>query len=199
MLGLFTALAFQTATLPAPTFDAAKLCARASAVADAATISAMRRTARYTYFAMHATLASPAGKSYLDRLNEVASQIPSDGTLSEADAKLLTGQCNARFAPPSPPAKLPGGFDGDLICFLTLSVLQGAAEEIEKSEGDATNLNRIDAALKPLLAKLTDEALAAKGLGDDAKFTSYLGEQAAASLKIGDPIVVAQACGVSLS
>jgi hypothetical protein len=69
--------------------------------------------------------------------------------LTPEQAKALAPLCDRRFpiARGSAPARLPADpFRRDMLCFGTLSVLQGAAEEIAKTGSDS-GLTKIKAAL----------------------------------------------------
>jgi hypothetical protein len=193
------ALMAQTATLPTGTFEAARTCAIATTIAHGAAKSPMRLTSQYTYYVMHATKADLGGKGYFERLQELAESTGSLDKPSDAVAKTLTPLCEARF--PRPPIastpKLPTDpFHRDVMCFGTLSVLQGAAQGLSESGGDAAPLAAIEKVLKPLLASLTDEKLKQKGVGDDGAFMKLLGDQMNASMRLGEPVTVAAACGV---
>lgn len=195
----FTAaiLLAQTATLPTDTFDAAKICARATVIANTGQKSPLHLTSQYVFYMTHAARANSGGQALMDRLKELSSATPA-GEMSEAESRTLTAACEKRFARPQTvtAAQLPkDGFQRDVMCFSMLSLLQGAAQEVKTSSGDDASLARIEAALNPLLVRLTDEELTKRGLDGDDKFLKLLGDQLAASLALGEPIAVAAACG----
>ncbi|NIJ18637.1 hypothetical protein FHS95_000306 [Sphingomonas naasensis] len=198
MLTLF-ALMLQTAALDTDTAKAAKTCAQALVIASAGTDSPMRLTSHFTHLAMHAARAEGAGAKLFDRLNALSDEISKQPDLSPENAKLLAPQCDKRFplTRSTAPVRLPADpFRRDTLCFGTLSLLQGAAQEIGK-DGDSAPLNKIAAGLKPLSDKMTDAELAKRGLADDGAFMKALSDVMIASIDMGNPLGVAAACGVT--
>jgi len=199
MLTLF-ALMLQTATLDADTAKAAMTCAQAITISDAAAKSPMQLTSQFTHLMMQSAKAKPEGK-FFDQLNKLSESASSGTPLTPEQAKPLVAACDTRFplARSSAPARLPtDAFRRDVLCFGTLSVLQGAAEEIAKTGSDA-ELVKVRAALKPLSEKLTDAELNKRGLASDDKFLTLLSNEMIASITIGNPLTVAAACGLKLS
>lgn len=194
------ALMLQTTTLDADTSKAAMTCAQAFTIAHASTKSPMQLTSQFTHLMMQSAKAKPEG-SFFDQLNKLSASASSGAAMAPEQAKALAPACQARFpiAASTTPAKLPSdSFRRNVLCFGMLSVLQGAAEEIAKSGTDG-GLTKIQAGLKPLLDKLTDEELKRRGLGGDDAFLKVLGDEMLASLPSGNPLTLAAACGVSLS
>jgi len=195
----FFALMLQTATLDADTGKAARTCAQALVIVGTGTESPMRLTSHFTYMAMHAARAEGAGAKLFERLNTLSDEIVKQPALSPEDAKLLAPQCDKRFplARSNAPARLPTDpFRRDTLCFGTLSLLQGAAEEISK-EGDSSALTKIATRLKPLSDKMTDVELQKRGLASEAAFMKALSDEMNASIDGGNPLAVAAACGVT--
>jgi hypothetical protein len=189
-------LAQATATLPAGTKDAAMRCAQAVAVAPGSD-SHMRRSAQVSFFMMLAAKSDPAGKPFFDRVNEMAPR-PDAGVAAAAQALLKL--CDQRFplARSAAPARLPSDpFERDVMCFGTLALLQGAAEQYGEDFGDSAPLGRVKAAFEPMAAKMTDAVLATHGMKDEAQFTAYMGDRLKDSLLIGNPETVAKACGLA--
>ncbi|MCX8476228.1 MAG: hypothetical protein MT490_10575 [Sphingomonas sp.] len=198
MLTLF-ALSLQTATLDADGAKAARTCAQTLVIAGTGTESPMRLTSQFTHMAMHAAKAEGVGASFFERLNTLSEEIGKEPTVSLESAKVLAPQCDRRFplARSTAPARLPKDpFRRDVLCFGTLSLLQGAAEELSK-DGDSTALDKIAAKLKPLSDKLTDDELKKRGLGSDDAFLKLLSDEMLASIGAGNPLAVAVACGVT--
>ncbi|WP_448664588.1 hypothetical protein ACG3SL_07910 [Sphingomonas sp. CJ20] len=204
MLTIIALIAAQAAPAPAaalPTqpFEAATMCARAVTLAGMGTKSPLDLASGYTYYVMHATLAKPMGKPFLDRLGTLSGEASSGEPTEAAAAAALVPQCKKRFpiAPaPSAPA-MPTGFDRDVMCFGTLSLLQGAAEEFASNGGAKEPLEHIQETLAPLLARMTDDTLKANGVNGEADFLKRMGDQLIASMKIGEPLAVARKCGLS--
>ncbi|AQR72915.1 hypothetical protein [Sphingomonas sp. LM7] len=199
MLTMF-ALMLQTPTLEADTAKAAMKCAQVVAIAGANVDSPMRLTSQFTHLSMQAAKAEGASESFFARL-QALSEEASKGTVPTPEAaKQLAPLCHARFplARSTSPVRLPADpFKRTMLCFGTLSVLQGAAEEISKESGDTAVLTRIKAGLAPLSDKLTDDELKKRNLGSDASFLKALSDEMIASVSIGNPISVAAACGVT--
>jgi hypothetical protein len=199
MLTLF-AMMLQTATLDSDTAKAAMTCAQAFTLADAGSKSPIRLTSQFTHLMMHAAKAKPEGQ-FFDQLKKLSDAMSADTPMPVERAKQFVTPCHARFplAVSNAPVRLPSDpFRRDLLCFGTLSLLQGAAEEIAKT-GTGADLMKIQVALKPLNDKLTDEEIAKRGLAVEDKFLQTLSDEMLASMQIGNPISVAAACGVSLS
>jgi hypothetical protein len=199
MLSLF-ALMLQTTTLDADTAKAAMTCAQAVTIADSPNRSPLRLTSQFTYLAMQSAKAKPGTGSFFDQLNTLSAQAGAGSPVTPEQARLLAPLCDKRFplARSDAPARLPSDpFRRDMLCFGTLSVLQGAAEEIEKGGGDS-GLKKIQAALAPLTDKMTDEELKKRGLGADDAFLKALGTEMIGSLTIGNPLTIGAACGVPL-
>ena len=199
MLTMF-ALMLQTATLDADAAKAAITCAQAVTIADAGTRSPMQLTSQFTYLMMQAAKAKPEG-TFFEQISQLSQSTAAAARMSPDQAKPLAPVCNARFpiARSAALARLPSDpFRRDVLCFSTLSVLQGAAEEIAK-EGDDAASAKIKAAIEPLTARLNDAELKKRGLDVDQKFTKVMGDEMLASLPIGNPLTIAAACGVSLT
>jgi hypothetical protein len=193
------ALLLQTATLDSDPAKAAKTCAQVLVIAGTGTESPMRLTSHFTHMAMHAAKAEGAGADFFGRLNTLSDEIGKQPTLSPESAKALTPTCDGRFplARSSAPARLPADpFRRDILCFGTLSLLQGAAEELRKN-GDSASLDKIAAKLKPLSDKLTDEELRKRGLANEGAFMKLLSDEMIASINLGNPRTVGVACGVT--
>ena len=198
MLTLF-ALLLQTATLDADGAKAARTCAQALVIAGTGAESPMRLTSQFTHMAMQAARAEGADANFFERLSTLSDEIGKEATVSLDGAKALAPQCERRFplARSTAPARLPKDpFRRDVLCFGTLSLLQGAAEELRKG-GDSTALDKIAAKLKPLSDKLTDDELKKRGLGSDDAFLKLLSSEMLASVDTGNPLSVAVACGVA--
>ena len=205
-LSLF-ALLLQTPPLAADRLQAATTCAHVSVLAPMQGGSPLRTTSQFTYFVMEAAIAKADSKPFLERLTSMIQEVTAAAAPSEAEAKALAPQCDGRFplgrriGQPALPAD---PFKRDLMCLGVLSILQGATEEIKKeplpgatgADTDSVS-DRITAALVPVQARLTDEALAKNGFKDEASFTAAMGDQIAASVALGDPASVAQSCGLS--
>lgn len=195
------ALALQTPTLEADNAKAAMTCARAVSIADSPTKSPLQLTSQFTHLAMQSAKAKPGTGSFFDQLNTLSEQAGKAGALTPEQAKALAPLCDRRFpiARSSAPARLPADpFRRDLLCFGTLSVLQGAAEEIAKNGSDS-DLVKIRAALSPLTGRMTDAELKKRGFGADDAFVKALGDEMLGSLASGNPMTIAAACGVTLS
>jgi hypothetical protein len=195
------ALALQTPTLEADNAKAAMTCARAVSIADSPTKSPLQLTSQFTHLAMQSAKAKPGTGSFFDQLNTLSEQAGKAGALTPEQAKALAPLCDRRFpiARSSAPARLPADpFRRDLLCFGTLSVLQGAAEEIAKNGSDS-DLVKIRAALSPLTGRMTDAELKKRGFGADDAFVKALGDEMLGSLASGNPMTIAAACGVALS
>jgi hypothetical protein len=191
-------LMLQTATLDADNYKAAITCAQALTISDASSKSPMQLTSQFTHLMMQAARAKPEG-AFFEQLNALSANASNGATMQPAQANLLAPLCDRRFpiARSTAPARLPrDSFHRDVLCFGTLSVLQGAAEEIAKS-GSETGLTKIRAGLKPLTDRLTDDELKKRGLGADGAFMKALGDEMLASLPAGNPLTVATACGVT--
>lgn len=198
MLTLF-ALMLQTAALDADAGKAARTCAQALVIAGTGTESPMRLTSHFTHMAMQIAKTEAAGANFFERLNTLSDEIGKGQTVSLENARALAPLCDRRFplAHNPAPARLPKDpFRRDVLCFGTLSLLQGAAEELRK-DGDSTALDKIAAKLKPLSDKLTDDELARRGLGSDGAFLKLLSDEMLASVDTGSPLSVATACGVA--
>jgi hypothetical protein len=192
------ALMLQTATLEADTAKAAMTCAQALTIADASTRSPMQLTSQFTYLAMQSAKAKPEG-SLFEQLNKVSEQAGNGTVTSPEQAKLLAPLCDRRFplARGSARAQLPSdSFRRDLLCFGTLSVLQGAAEEIAKN-GDDSGLAKIKAGLEPLSQRMTDAELKKRGFVAEGAFLKAMGDEMLGSLATGNPLTIAAACGVT--
>lgn len=201
MLTMF-ALMLQTATLDTDTAKAAMQCAQAVTVADASIKSPMQLTSQFTHLMMQSAKAKPSTGSFFDQLNALSAQASSATPPTPEAAKLLAPLCDRRFpvTRSNAPARLPSdSFRRDVLCFGTLSVLQGAAEEIAKSGDGDTGLVKIRAALQPLTDKMTDEELKRRGLDGDNAFLKALSDEMIASIPAGNPLTIAAACGVTLS
>ena len=199
MLTMF-ALMLQT-TLDTDNAKAAMTCAQAVTIADSATKSPLQLTSQFTYLAMQSARAKPGTGTFFDQLNALSEAASKGAVITPEQAKVLAPLCDRRFplARSSAPARLPSDpFRRTVLCFGTLSVLQGAAEEIAKT-GDDAGLTRIKAGLAPLTDKLTDDELNKRGLGNDGAFVKVLGDEMIASLPTGNPLTLAAACGVPLS
>jgi len=198
MLTMFV-LMLQTATLDADNYKAAITCAQALTISDATSKSPMQLTSQFTHLMMQAAKAKPEG-TFFDQLNKLSESASAGATMTPEGAKPLVAPCDSRFplARNTTPARLPSdSFRRDVLCFGTLSVLQGAAEELAKTGSDA-ELVKVRAALKPLTDKLTDEELNKRGLGSDDKFLTMLSNEMLGSLTAGNPLSVAAACGLKL-
>jgi len=194
------ALMLQTATLDADNAKAAMTCAQAVTIVDSSSKSPLQLTSQFTYLAMQSAKAKPGIGSFFDQLNALSEQVGKDAVLTPEQAKAFAPLCDKRFpiARSLAPARLPSdSFRRDMLCFGTLSVLQGAAEEIAKAGSDS-QLTKIKAALTPLTDKMTDDALKKRGLASDGAFVKALGDEMLASLPVGNPMTVAAACGVAL-
>ena len=195
------ALAAQTATLSNEPAKHAMACGAAAVVAGAETDAPLRMTSHYMYFVMRAAEADPGDKSFLLRIGELAGgaaqgEIPSP----EAAKKLLT-DCDREYplARAATAPKLPAdAFDRDVMCMGTLSLLSGAAEEIKKDGDDNGAHDRIGEAIAGIAGRLTDDALAQRGMNNEEKFTVVMGEQLKASLRLGNPETIARACGAAI-
>lgn len=195
------ALMFQTATLDADNAKAAMTCAQAVTIVDSSSKSPLQLTSQFTYLAMQSAKAKPGTGSFFDQLNALSEQVGKGAALTPEQAKALAPLCDKRFpiARSLAPTRLPSdSFRRDMLCFGTLSVLQGAAEEIAKA-GNDSQLTKIKAALTPLTDKMTDDALKKRGLASDGAFVKALGDEMLASLPVGNPMTVAAACGVALT
>lgn len=195
------ALALQTPTLEADNAKAAMTCAQAVSIADSPTKSPLQLTSQFTHLAMQSAKAKPGTGSFFDQLNTLSEQAGKAGALTPEQAKALAPLCDRRFpiARSSAPARLPADpFRRDLLCFGTLSVLQGAAEEIAKNGSDS-DLVKIRAALSPLTGRMTDAELKKRGFAADDAFVKALGDEMLGSLASGNPMTIAAACGVALS
>jgi hypothetical protein len=195
------ALALQTPTLEADNAKAAMTCARAVSIADSPTKSPLQLTSQFTHLAMQSAKAKPGTGSFFDQLNTLSEQAGKAGALTPEQANALAPLCDRRFpiARSSAPARLPADpFRRDLLCFGTLSVLQGAAEEIAKNGSDS-DLVKIRAALSPLTGRMTDAELKKRGFAADDAFVKALGDEMLGSLASGNPMTIAAACGVALS
>lgn len=195
------ALALQTPTLEADNAKAAMTCARAVSIADSPTKSPLQLTSQFTHLAMQSAKAKPGTGSFFDQLNTLSEQAGKADALTPEQAKALAPLCDRRFpiARSSAPARLPADpFRRDLLCFGTLSVLQGAAEEIAKNGSDS-DLVKIRAALSPLTGRMTDAELKKRGFAADDAFVKALGDEMLGSLASGNPMTIAAACGVALS
>lgn len=195
------ALALQTPTLETDNAKAAMTCARAVSIADSPTKSPLQLTSQFTHLAMQSAKAKPGTGSFFDQLNTLSEQAGKAGALTPEQAKALAPLCDRRFpiARSSAPARLPADpFRRDLLCFGTLSVLQGAAEEIAKNGSDS-DLVKIRAALSPLTGRMTDAELKKRGFAADDAFVKALGDEMLGSLASGNPMTIAAACGVALS
>lgn len=200
MLTIF-ALALQTPTLEADNAKAAMTCAQAVSIADSPTKSPLQLTSQFTYLAMQSAKAKPGAGSVFDQLNALSEQAGKGVSITSEQAKALAPLCDRRFplARGGAPARLPADpFRRDLLCFGTLSVLQGAAEEIAKNGSDS-DLTKIRAALSPLTDKMTDAELEKRGFSSDGAFLKALGDEMIGSVTIGNPMTIAAACGVTLS
>lgn len=200
MLAMF-ALALQTPTLEADNAKAAMTCAQAVTIVDASTRSPLQLTSQFTYLAMQSVKARPGAGSFFDQLNALSEQAGKAAALTPEQAKAIAPLCDRRFpiARGSTPTRLPADpFRRDMLCFGTLSVLQGAAEEIAKTGSDS-GLTKIRAALSPLTDRMTDAELKKRGFVADDAFVKALGDEMLASLTSGNPMTVAAACGVPLS
>lgn len=196
---LLTALALiaQTPTLAEDTFEAAITCAQAATIADAGKKTQIRLTSQFIFYTMHAARANAGGKPFLQRLQELSDAKPAAELADQAVARSLIPACEKRFPRPLAAPRLPADpFQRDLMCFGTLSLLQGAAQALKEDKGETVPLARIEAALDPLLGKLTDASLAARGISGEAEFTELLGNQIIATIPLGEPITIANACGV---
>lgn len=197
MITLF-ALMLQTVTLDTDTAKAAKTCAQAFVIAGTGTESPMRLTSHFTYMAMHAARAEGAGAKLLERLNTLSGEISRPGAVSPEQAGLLAPQCDRRFplTRRSAPVRLPADpFRRDTLCLATLSLLQGAAEEVSK-EGDSSALDKIAAVLKPLAERMTDAELRKRGLAGEGAFLKTINDEMTAAIDVGSPLAIAAACGV---
>jgi hypothetical protein len=191
-------LMLQTTALEADTAKAAMTCAQALTIVDASVKSPMQLTSQFTHLAMQSVKAKPEG-SFFEQLNKVSEQAGNGTVASPEQAKLLAPLCDRRFplARGSAPARLPSdSFRRDLLCFGTLSVLQGAAEEIAKN-GDGSGLSKIKAALAPLNNRMTDAELKKRGFTTDEAFIKAMGDEMLGSLGTGNPLTIATACGVT--
>lgn len=198
MLTLF-ALMLQTATLDADNAKAAKTCAQALVIAGTGTESPMRLTSHFTFMAMQAARAENPGAKFFDRLKALSDEIAGQTVLSPDDAKALAPQCDRRFplARSTAPARLPADpFRRDMLCFGTLSLLQGAAEELRK-EGDGATLDKITTRLKPLSDKMADAELQKRGMASESAFMKALSDEMLGAIDVGNPLGIAAACGVT--
>jgi hypothetical protein len=191
-------LMLQTTTLETDTAKAAMTCAQALTIADANSKSPMQLTSQFTHLAMQSVKAKPEG-SFFEQLNKISGQVGKEPVMTPEQAKLLAPTCDRRFplTRSGAPARLPTTpFRRDLLCFGTLSVLQGAAEEIGKS-GDDSGLTRIKAAIEGISRRLTDDELKKQGFASEQTFVKAMGDEMLASLTTGNPLTVAAACGVT--
>lgn len=196
MLVVAALLAQAAVTLPVNLKDASMRCSQVVAVADG-NDSHMRRSAQVSYFMMLAAKADPAGKPFLDRVNDLVPQ--PDETLSKT-APVLIKQCDQRFplARSQAPVKLPSDpFQRDVMCFGTLALLQGAAQQMEEDFQDSAPLTRVKAVFEPLAARMTDDLLTKHGMNDEKAFTTYMGDRLKDSLALGNPESVGKACGLA--
>jgi hypothetical protein len=199
MLVSLLAIGLQTAGLPADRSKAAMTCAQATATAQAGQKSPMRLTSQYSYYLIHAARADPGGKPFFERLQELAERAGKEATLTADAALPLVEPCERRFPRPSttPVERLPADpFQRNVMCFGTLSMLQGAAQGLKDDRGDAAPLAALEAVMKPLSAKLDDAEIKRHGVADDAAFLKLLGDQLQATIALGEPAAVATACGV---
>lgn len=196
---LALALLAQTApTLETDNARAGLTCAMAVSVGET-NAPPIRLTAQVSAFMMEAAKASPNGKPFLDRVTELSNE--DSRTLPSLEAaKALLPLCDKRFplARANGTATLPtDSFRRDLMCLGTLSLLLGAAQELEKQNGDAGPLDKIQSALAPVSDRLNDDVVTAHGIADEKQFANAMGEQVKASLALGNVEVVARACGAS--
>ncbi|WP_404338910.1 hypothetical protein AB2M62_07255 [Sphingomonas sp. MMS12-HWE2-04] len=196
MFALAALLAQAAPTLPVNLKDASMRCAQVVAVAEGGD-SHMRRSAQVSFFMMTAAKADPAGKSFLDRVNDL---VPQPDPKIAAVASALLKQCDQRFpqARSMAPVKLPSDpFQRDVMCFGTLALLQGAAQQFETDFKDSAPLGRVKAVFEPLAARMTDDVLTKHGMNSEAAFTTYMGDRLKDSLALGNPETVGKACGLS--
>lgn len=197
MLLAFALLA-QTATLDSDPSKAALTCAMAVAIADAS-VGPMRITSEVSHFVMHAAKADPGTKPFLDRVGELA-DLAGAGSQTNDFAKAVMPECDKRFplARGVRTVRLPSDpFDRDVMCFGVLSLLKGAASQLEEDNGDAGPLDKIATALTPVSDRLTDAALKAHGISSEDGFSLAMGNQLKASLALGNTESVARACGAA--
>lgn len=199
MFFLSLAILAQTAVTTPAAQDAMR-CATAAAVAAPEGEAQLRTTSHFMYFAMQATQAEPGDGPFLNRLGEIAQSASSQTPPSAEEAATMLADCDKRFplAKATTVPRLPADqFDRDVMCLGVLSLMQGAAEAM-KEDGDAAPVDEIRAALQPVAARLTDDVLAKRGVAEESRFVTVMGDQVRATLKIGNPASIARACGVTL-
>jgi hypothetical protein len=199
MLSLL-ALTLQTAAVTTDSGKAAMRCATAAIVAGTEGESPLRLTSHFMYFAMQAAKAEQAGKPFLVRLGELAESAQGSPPPAVADGKAEIAACDRNFpaARSAAAAKLPADpFERDVLCLGTLSLLQGAAQQMKEDGEDQDSLGRISAVLAPINARLTDAVLGQHGITTEEAFVARMGDQLKASLALGNPATIARACGVS--
>lgn len=191
------ALLAQTVTLDTDPTKAALTCAMSVTLASPGE-NPMRITSQVSHLVMQAAATSPGSVPFLDRVGELTDQASANS--QAADATALALECDRRFplARKAGTVRLPADpFDRDVMCFGVLALLKGAASQLEEDGGDAGPLDKIETVLAPISDRLTDAALKAHGIDSETAFSTAMGDQLKASLKVGNPESIARACGVA--
>ncbi len=191
------ALMAQTATLDADPYVAARTCAVATIRTIEGNDLGFVDNARFMFYTLHAARARPEGKPMLDRLGEVMTETLPE--VAKGDAAGVIAQCEKRFPRPArvTAANLPKNpLDRDIMCVAVLGLLQGSAQSVREDHPDDPWLDRVRTPMTTIMARMTDEAMARAGLGDDAAIGAAFERQIRASLDLGDPLAVGRACGV---
>jgi len=146
MLFLSLALVAQPVTLEAEPFAAAITCAR---VANTGIVpgTSLEGAAVFNYYLMRAMAEDPQGGGLSQRMPHVEALVRERNRvrMPAATAHSLLAQCDARF----PAARKPGpftlpqpGFQRDMLCTLSLTVMRGEAESESERTGDRKPVER---------------------------------------------------------
>lgn len=141
----------QSATLDTAPFDAALTCAR---VAGTGILPGPRLldAGIFNYYLMLATVNDPKGGSLTQRMPRPQAALTSKRVrMPVAATQSLLRQCDARF----PQARKPGpftlpkaGFERDMMCTLSLTVMRGEAESEARRTGDRKPIERYATAIR---------------------------------------------------
>jgi hypothetical protein len=158
-------------------------------------------SAQVSYYAMHAARADLRGKSFFDRVSEIAGTMPqAAGTVSPTAFPTMLPACDKQYplARATAAVRLPQDpFARDMMCMSVLSVMLGAAQAAEE-DGDAKPLTRIQPLFDGYMGRLTDERSKAAGLTDTASIAAAMGKAASDSLELGNAEMVTGACEAAL-
>lgn len=195
---LLAALSQANAAPETDVYREALRCRNAIAITSYGTDDLYAGAVQAAYFVILAADAG-SGTTMLERLNAVNEDMGDiEGVVREGPAAVLAA-CDRRYplARRTGPVALPADpFDRDMMCASILSLLAGIARGEQNHNGNAANVERLAPVARAYQGRMS-AALIARRV-DNEGAARLAGEQLSATLRIGNPGVIEQACAAQL-